>query len=66
MVDIRVESENSEFKIVKIDSKYWFLRFMGRDCYACVSLDECERFPVSTVYKTGKERYSLLRTSMVY
>ena len=36
LVDIRVESENSEFKIVKIDSKYWFLRFMGRDCYACV------------------------------
>lgn len=60
LVDIRVESENSEFKIVKIDSKYWFLRFMSRDCYACVSLDECERFPVSTVYKTGKERYSLL------
>ncbi len=36
LVDIRVESENSEFKIVKIDSKYWFLRFMGRDCYVCV------------------------------
>lgn len=46
LVDIRVESEDSRFMNVLKDGVIYFIRFMGDDCYALVTMEECEKLPV--------------------
>lgn len=60
LVDIRVESEDSRFMNVLKDGVIYFIRFMGDDCYALVTMEECEKLPVKTTYKgNGPLRYDL-------
>lgn len=59
LVDIIVESENSRFMNVLKDGTIYFLRFIGNDCYACCTMEECEKLPVSTRYRSENSRYIL-------
>lgn len=59
LVDILVESENSRFMNVLKDGKIYFLRFISSDCYACVTMEDCLKLPVSTRYTSEDNRYEL-------
>lgn len=61
IVDIMLESDVTRIMVVKGKESYYFLRFMNGDCYACVSLEECEKLPIRTVYNSKNDcKYTMV------
>lgn len=62
LVNVRIESEDTAVLVVRCnDGKDYFVRLLGSDCYALVSLDDCEDMPVKTYYPNSyaRNRYEL-------
>lgn len=61
IVDIMFESDNTRIMVVKLEDSYYFLRFMNGNCHACVTLEECEKLPIRTVYNSKNDyRYTMV------
>ncbi len=62
LVNVRIESEDTTVLVVRCnDGKDYFVRLLGSNCYALVSLDDCEDMPVKTYYPNSyaRNRYEL-------
>ena len=61
IVDIMIESEATRVMVVKGEESYYFLRFMNGNCYACTTLEDCEKLPIRTLYNSKNDcRYTMV------